>query len=366
MEIAFIIGYVAPHSSTIRRSLKRLQLVHQARLVERLQHIDSISLTCDFWSNRSSKSFFVLTGHFISTRFKLKRTVLDFSHFPEHHSADEIAHTLRSKLRKLNIVDRTVSMTCDGASNLKKALSNVGVNDRVWCLGHRLHLIIANGLGLWLTEKDRKKRSEKELGKDVTTTTVRTTQDTGDSSDEETVDEDKDDSDDYDGEEEACSIDAGDDIEINDDPKDQEVDDNTDDENDLVSRLRNTSVVFLLCGILSHQLTTVSLRASLRENVWIVSRSSCGRWSQTRNIALVTRTSLEDSSREAFYSNCSRGIEVIMHLIVISLTTLSTRDWRHCVYYDWHSENREAVPFLHLFCSNGHDCTSKLFKENVV
>ena len=194
--------------------------------------------------------------------------MLDFAHFPEHHSADEIAHTLRLKLRKLNILDRLVSMTCDGASNLKKALSNVRVNDRVWCLGHRLHLIIANGLGLWLTEKDRKKRSEKELGKDVTTTTARTTQDTGES-DEETVDEDKDDGDvdDDDGEEEACSIDAGDDIENNDDPKDQEGDDNTDDENDLVSRLRKNSVVFLLCGVHSHQLTTVSLRASLCENI---------------------------------------------------------------------------------------------------
>lgn len=267
--MAFITGYVAPHSTTVRRSLKRLQLVHQARLVERLQYIDSISLTCDFWSNRSSKSFFVLTGHFISKRFELKRTVLDFSHFPEHHSADEIAHTLRSKLRKLNILDRIVSLTCDGASNLKKALSNVGVDDRVWCLGHRLHLIITNGLGLWLTDEDRKKRSEKELGKDVTKTTTRTTQDTADSSDEETVDEDKDDNDDVDddGEEELCSIDAGDDIENSDDPTDQEVDDNTDDENDLVSRLRKTSVVFLLCGILSHQLTTVSLRASLCENI---------------------------------------------------------------------------------------------------
>lgn len=239
----------------MRRTLKRLQLVHQARLVEGLQAIESISLTCDFWSNRNSKSFFVLTGHFISSRFELKRTVLDFSHFPEHHTADQIATTLRLKLRKLNILDRIVSMTCDGASNLKKAVSNVGVNDRVWCLGHRLHLIIANGLGLWLTEKERKKRSEKELDKNVTNITAPTTQDTGDCSDEETDGEDEEDDvdEDADEEEEACSIDTDDDIENGADPKDEDVDDKTDDENDLVSWFIKMSAVVLLRGIFTHQ-----------------------------------------------------------------------------------------------------------------
>ena len=197
--------------------------------------------------------------------------MLDFSHFPEHHSADQIATTLRLKLRKLNILDRIVSMTCDGASNLRKALSNVGVNDRVWCLAHRLHLIIANGLGLWLTEKDRKKRSEKESDKNVTNITARTTQDTGDFSDEEADGEDEDqeddDDEDADEEEEACSIDADDDIENGAELKDEDVDDNTDDENDSVSCFIKTSAVVLLHRIFIHLLTRVSLNDRLRENI---------------------------------------------------------------------------------------------------
>ena len=226
---------MAPHSSTIRRSLKRLHVLHRARLVERLQNIESISLTCDFWTNRNSKSFFVITGHFISTDFELKRTVLDFSHFPERHTADQIANTLRSKLQNLKILDRVVSVTCDGAKNLEKALPNAGVADRVWCLAHRLHLVIANGLGLWLSEKDKAKRSKKVFKKNVTEMTNKRRLDAGDPVEGETDGEDEQDEEDEDvseGEDEALSSNADDDIEKNDD---QEIDDNTDDENDLVS-----------------------------------------------------------------------------------------------------------------------------------
>lgn len=119
-------GYVAPHPNAIRRSLKRLQHFHYACLFKRLRDVESLSLTCDFWSNRNSKSFFVLTGHFISPQFKLEGTVLDVSHFSEEYSADKIANHFQLKLEKLNIFNRIAAITCDGASNLKKALLNIG------------------------------------------------------------------------------------------------------------------------------------------------------------------------------------------------------------------------------------------------
>ena len=167
-------------------------------------------------------------------------------------------------------------MTYDGASNLKKALSNVGVNDRVWYLAHQLCLVLANGLWLWWTEKDRKKRREKECDKNVTNIIARTTRDTGDFSDDETDGEDDEDDDDEEAddeeEEEVCSIDADDDIENVADPIDKDVADNTDDENDLVSWFVKISAVVLLRGIFTHELTRVSLKDRLFENIWSVEK----------------------------------------------------------------------------------------------
>jgi hypothetical protein len=56
------------------------------------------------------------------------------------------------KLDRLNVLDCVKAVTCDGASNMKKAFDHVGIIDRLWCLGHRLHLIVTNALGFWLKE----------------------------------------------------------------------------------------------------------------------------------------------------------------------------------------------------------------------
>ena len=103
------------------------------------------------------------------------------------------------------------------------------------------------------------------MDKNVTNITARTTQDTGDFFDEETDGEEVDD--DADEEEEVCSVDADDDIENGDDSTDEDVVGNTDNENDLVSWLIRTTAVVAFRGILTHQLTRVSVIDRPCENV---------------------------------------------------------------------------------------------------
>ena len=121
-------------------------------LYEKLQGVEFMSITCDFWSNRSSKSFLVMTGHYLSRSFELHSTILDFSHLEQRHFSENIANAIYMKLDRLNVLDCVKAVTCDGASNMKKAFDHVGIIDRLWCLGHRLHLIVTNALGFWLKE----------------------------------------------------------------------------------------------------------------------------------------------------------------------------------------------------------------------
>lgn len=147
------IGYIPPHANTVRRQIKQLNSLHHFNLIEKLKLVEHISITCDFWSNRSSKSFLVMTGHYLSASFELYSTVIDFSYFEQRHFAECIANEICKKLNRLNILDRVTAVTCDGAANMKKALDQFGAVDRLWCLGHRLHLIITNALGLWIKDK---------------------------------------------------------------------------------------------------------------------------------------------------------------------------------------------------------------------
>ncbi|CAF1551197.1 unnamed protein product, partial [Adineta ricciae] len=79
------------------------------------------------------------------------------------------------KLDRLNVLGRVSTVTCDGASNMTKAFDTFEAVDRLWCLGHRLHLIVTNALGFWLKDKN------KEINDAIDdTTTINPTDDVGD------------------------------------------------------------------------------------------------------------------------------------------------------------------------------------------
>ncbi|CAF3363162.1 unnamed protein product [Rotaria socialis] len=143
-------GYRPPHRNHITRHIKRLERDHRSKLFEQLKSVDHISITTDFWSNRSNRCFLVITGHYYKPDFELKSQVLDFSSFDQRHTSSEIAKIITCKLRKLNILHKISRIVCDGAPNLAKAIDEMNISaKRIWCIAHRLHLVLTNGLALW-------------------------------------------------------------------------------------------------------------------------------------------------------------------------------------------------------------------------
>ena len=118
-----------------------------------MESVDHISLTLDFWSNRQKRSFLVITGHYFDlSSYNLNSTVLNFSKFDSRHTADEISRILATKLKELNILQKVVCVTADGAPNMVRGIDDMNLNlKRVWCVAHRLHLTIINAFGFWLS-----------------------------------------------------------------------------------------------------------------------------------------------------------------------------------------------------------------------
>jgi hypothetical protein len=78
-RFAVISGHVATHSNTVGHSLQHPCQVHRARLEDKLQDVNRMSITCEFWSNRPAKAFLVLTCCYLSSKFELNNIILDFS-----------------------------------------------------------------------------------------------------------------------------------------------------------------------------------------------------------------------------------------------------------------------------------------------
>ncbi|CAF4375234.1 unnamed protein product, partial [Rotaria magnacalcarata] len=113
------LGYKPPTRRTVQRQLKRLCNNHTRLLVAELKHIDTLGVTTDLWSDKKMNSYMCLTGHYINSDSKLQYKVLSFTAFPERHTGDQISYTIKKELKRLQVYDKTHTITCDGAANIK-------------------------------------------------------------------------------------------------------------------------------------------------------------------------------------------------------------------------------------------------------
>ena len=158
--MCLVSGYKPIHRNVVPRRIQRLERDRRATLVQELKSVGTISISTDFWSNKNNRSFIVVTGHYFVRDFELKSQVLDFSSFNHRHTAVRIADVLTRKLAKLGVMHKINRITSDGAMNLVTAIDLLDINtERIWCVAHRLHLVVTNGLALWPKKSKRKNGS---------------------------------------------------------------------------------------------------------------------------------------------------------------------------------------------------------------
>jgi hypothetical protein len=151
------LDYKAPSRNAISKELKRLHTKHFFSLINSLSKIPFISISTDFWTNIKGVSFLVLTGHYITDEFDLNSTILRFSSFHQRHFSDLIGIEIEKQLVELKLFDKVTSITCDGAPNMVKMFDYLSRPDitRIRCQAHLLHLIVCNGLGLWIDKRKK-------------------------------------------------------------------------------------------------------------------------------------------------------------------------------------------------------------------
>lgn len=138
--------------------------VQLEQLKETLTDVTSLALTTDFWSDRKNNSFMCLTGHWIDNDINFQSSIIDFQSYNDRHVAVKIGAEIKTRLHHLNIENKISSITTDGGSNVRSAVENVCKINRIWCVAHRLHLVICNGLLLW--KKSKKNKTDHDVDKD--------------------------------------------------------------------------------------------------------------------------------------------------------------------------------------------------------
>ncbi|CAF1585936.1 unnamed protein product, partial [Didymodactylos carnosus] len=71
--------------------------------------------------------------------------------FSQQHTAVNINEAIKHELQNLHIENKVKMVTADGAANMRLALDVLNTDTKtIWCMAHRLHLVVTNGLCLWL------------------------------------------------------------------------------------------------------------------------------------------------------------------------------------------------------------------------
>lgn len=113
------------------------------------------SLTTDMWSARNMSPYMSLTFHTITPEWKLETKCLQTSFFPEQHTAENLAESLKGSLENWNLDEKNlVAITTDNASNIKAAVERL---DWQWlnCFGHNLNLAVTNSVAAHKSAVDR-------------------------------------------------------------------------------------------------------------------------------------------------------------------------------------------------------------------
>jgi len=117
---------VPPHRNTIQRNLKQLESEYKLLLIKELSNIHSLSITCDFWSDKRLHCYMCLTGHYISFNNQFISKILSFTSFHHRHFSSNISMIIKNELKELNVFEKTRSITTDGAANMLKVADMLG------------------------------------------------------------------------------------------------------------------------------------------------------------------------------------------------------------------------------------------------
>lgn len=112
--------------------------------------VEYFASTTDLWSSRTTEPYMSFTVHYITENFEMKTRCLETAYFPESHTGENIAATLRDVLTSWGLKEeQQICITTDNGANVVKA-AELNKWERLQCFGHRLHLAIGKCLTVML------------------------------------------------------------------------------------------------------------------------------------------------------------------------------------------------------------------------
>ncbi len=110
-----------------------------------VEKASAVNLTSDMWTSINMDAFLVVTCHFVDDSSNLNSVVLGVLHFPQAHTAENLARVKTSLMTEWGITNKVTCLVTDGAANMGACAREL----HLWhiiCVAHMLNLMVKKAL----------------------------------------------------------------------------------------------------------------------------------------------------------------------------------------------------------------------------
>ena len=104
-----------------------------------LSSVETVSLTTDSWTSRSTENYIAVTAHYITTKWEMGSYLLERFKYSERHTAENLRDELLRVIREWKLEGKIVAVCTDNAANITAAVKIVKWR-HLPCFAHTLSL----------------------------------------------------------------------------------------------------------------------------------------------------------------------------------------------------------------------------------
>jgi len=107
-----------------------------------LQSAVAVSLTADMWTSINMEAYLAVTCHYVDKdSHELCSSVLGVQHFPQKHTAENMATVKRTLMEEWGIADKVRCLVTDAAPNMISCARMLQIRQTI-CIAHSMNLIV--------------------------------------------------------------------------------------------------------------------------------------------------------------------------------------------------------------------------------
>jgi len=110
-----------------------------------LSGVETVSLTTDSWTSRSTENYIAVTAHYITAEWEMGSYLLECFQYSERHTAENLRDELLRVIREWKLEGKVVGVCTDNAANITTAVKLAKLK-HLPCFAHTLNLVVQKGV----------------------------------------------------------------------------------------------------------------------------------------------------------------------------------------------------------------------------